>query len=248
MPAPTVTRRRSVFHHARIGRNELDRLIAIASDGAPAGTVKLATIFNSVRLERETLDDLIQERATHPSVSRQTPWVYLSCLRESDDKVVTLAFDRGEVEIDVSAEDTIWTHGQWSRLQEVLLAAQGRYRKLSFHEYIWRQLLPLVALTLILSLDYFKMWGVPVQVREKLGHLPPLFGFLILALWALMASSVSAQWWRFRSSKPVFTVQEEVQWGSIWSRLNTGERIGVTANVVAVLALLVAVAALILGK
>lgn len=126
MAAPPVIARTVTYHHTRIGRTELDKLLLVVGESAPTGTVTVKCTVGSAQLQEDTLDDLIGVRAALPHVSDRTPWADLTLERdEGTAGFIGVEFKDGVVTVTVRSTDPIWTHGQMHRLGEILEEVHG---------------------------------------------------------------------------------------------------------------------------
>ncbi|MEV7737828.1 hypothetical protein AB0O75_38140 [Streptomyces sp. NPDC088921] len=238
MAAPPVIVRTATYHHTRIGRTELDKLLLVAGEGAPAGTVTVKCTVGSAQLQEDTLDDLIAARAALPHVSGRTPWMELTLERdEGASGYISVEFADGLVTVSVRSGEPIWTHGQAHRLGEILEEAHGTVRQ--------RDRIPQVRQMALLMLAVLVLWVPSITYagpRNFDDYLTVISGAVALILGGML---ILREWVRSRSDRPVFKVTEDVQWGSTWSRLSSTDRIGVIGAGFAGLAAIVAVAALI---
>ncbi|WP_406362396.1 hypothetical protein [Streptomyces sp. NBC_01579] len=243
MAAPPITTTTAVYYHARIGRNELDRLIRVASDGAAPGTTTLTCKPAQTTVQADSLDDLIVARAGLPAVSERTPWTYLYYeMDEQPDRHVELEFRGGEVAIRVKAVDSIWAHGQFARLEAIIRNSRGSREEFSWRKVRWMAFLLIWVAVMASAVGV----GVPYALKNPDFYKPGWI--LTLSIWAVVVYAVCNLLWQIRSVRPQFNALGEVRHGSFWSRLTTSEQIGVAANVIAGLALFVALLALIWGK
>lgn len=240
-----MTLRRATFYYARVGRSDLDRLIRVASEGAPADKVKLWCRPNNHVITADDLDELIRRRAAHPSVNDRTPWTFLDYERDEDpDRNIQIQFRRGEVEVLVRSTDPIWAHGQWARIREILVALHGGEERTSFRKFLlWRWLALLVTATVTTAV---------LLVMEKLsqdaGNAPhEIVKWGVMSVWGIVFLAMTRTWFIFRSLKPAFSVTQEIPWGSSWSRLDNTERFAAIGCLIASMTLVVAVVALFVG-
>ncbi|MET7631803.1 hypothetical protein ABZS53_15305 [Streptomyces sp. NPDC005499] len=241
MASPPIKKVLRTFHHARIGRNELDRLFQVAGDGAAPGTVTLTSVPTGTTLEADSLVDLINARASLPSVSSRTPWSYLHYeMDEKPDRGVQLEFRGGKVTVYVEALDSIWAHGQFARLEAIIRNSRGMEQEHS-SQWAWRWALSFVAIGVVGSLGLF---AIPFFGTHHYDGVAAM----VLFVWAIIFAALCGLLWQMRSLQSQFNVLGEVRHGTFWSRLTVPERIGLSANVIAGLALFVALLALVWGK
>ncbi|WP_430378420.1 hypothetical protein [Streptomyces sp. B1-3] len=238
MAAPPVIARTATYHHTRIGRTELDKLLLVVGDAAPAGTVSAMCTVGNAQLQEDSLDDLIAARAALPYVSTRTPWDNLTLERdEGAAKFVGIEFKDGVVTVTVRSVDPIWTHGQMHRLGEILEEAHGR-TKPKVHRYeVQRGIVLILGPGAMLCLN---VWWYTARGHMFVVEQVAMCAFLASGIWLL-----AKEWLDARSSRPVFKVTEDVQWGSAWSRLSNADRIGAIGAGFAGLAAIAAVLALI---
>ncbi|MFB6705760.1 hypothetical protein ACFCW6_13710 [Streptomyces sp. NPDC056333] len=244
MAAPPMTTAMAVFYHARIGRNELDRLFRVASDGAAPGRTTLTCVPAQTTVQADTLDDLIVARAGLPAVSERTPWTYLHYeMDEQPDRHVELEFREGEVTVIVEAVNSIWAHGQFARLEAIIRNSRGGKTEVSWRKlrrfFSWYLLMGVIGTTALYSAP--NLLGLDSSCSEGTGG-------AVLASWTVIVAMICSMLWRYRSVRPQFNAVGEVRHGSFWTRLTIPEQIGLSANVIAGLALFVALLALIWGK
>jgi hypothetical protein len=237
MAAPPVIARTATYHHTRVGRTELDKLLQVVGEDAPAGTLSVKCTVGNVQLQEDTLADLIAARANLPQVSDRTPWTGLTLERdEGAARFVGIEFKDGVVTVTVRSTDPIWTHGQAHRLGEILEEAHGRTTPKVHRDEVQRGAAMLLLAGGMLS---WNTWSF--TPRDYVFAIEQV----ALALGLLYGAGLLAkEWLDSRSSRPVFKVTEDVQWGSAWSRLSSGDRIGVISAVVAALTLVATAAAL----
>ncbi|GAX52843.1 hypothetical protein [Streptomyces olivochromogenes] len=238
MAAPPVIARTATYFHARVGRTELDKVFLVAGEGAPAGTVSVRCTVGNAHLQEDTLDDLNAARAALPYVSDRTPWTALTFERdEGAARYVSIEFEDGVVTVTVRSGDPIWTHGQAHRLGEILEEAHGAAE----HRYR----IPQVRQTALLMALVLMIW-VPSMTyagpRDFYDYLTQISGVGVLVLGG---TQLVREWVNGRADRPVFKVTEDVQWGSTWSRLSSGDRIALVSAVIAGLTLIATAAALI---
>ncbi|GGX94638.1 hypothetical protein [Streptomyces anandii] len=239
MAAPPVIARTATYHHTRVGRTELDKLLLVVGDGAPAGTVSVKCTVGSAQLQEDTLDDLIAVRAALPPVSGRTPWDNLTLERdEGPARYVGVEFKDGVVTVTVRSVDPIWTHGQMHRLGEILEELGGRPSRAVIR---FKSTIMYLALTV--------MTGVAVgQAHEThkahKGNFGVLLTMFILVALITVAVGIS-EWLERKNLKPVLNPPGLVPWGSPWSRLSTTDRIALVGAGFAGVAAIAAVVALI---
>ncbi|MGW4981957.1 hypothetical protein [Streptomyces mirabilis] len=237
MAAPPVIARTATYHHTRVGRTELDKLLLVAGEGAAAGTVSVRCTVGNAHLQEDTLDDLIAARAALPYVSSRTPWTELTLERdEGAARYVSVEFAEGLVTVTVRSGDPIWTHGQAHRLGEILEEAHGAAEHRDHIPQV-RQTTLLMALALIIWVPSMTYTGP----RDFYDYLTQISGVGVLLLGG---TQLVREWVNGRADRPVFKVTEDVEWGSAWSRLTNGDRIGVIGAGFAGLAAIAAVVAL----
>lgn len=240
MAAPPVIARTATYHHARVGRTELDKLLRVVGEDAAAGTVAVKCTVGSAQLQEDTLDDLIAVRAALPHVSDRTRWLELTLERdEGAARYVSIEFKDGVVTVTVRSGDPIWTHGQAHRLGEILeeahgATAPGQYRQ---RMIMLAVMLPMLGVSggLILSLPSYAQDDAPIAFSR----------YAILAMGAYTLGMLVREWLRQRSRRAVLKVTSEVEWGSAWSRLTNTDRIAFASAVIAGLTLIATAAALI---
>lgn len=237
MAAPPVIARTARYFHTRVGRTELDKLLRVAGEGAPAGTVAVKCTVGNAQLQEDTLDDLIAARAALPYVSDRTPWTELTLERdEGTARYVSVAFEEGVVTVTVRSGDPIWTHGQAHRLGEILEEAHGRTTP-KVHRYEVQRgaaILLLAASMLSMNIWWYTSRDYVFVVEQAAMCVALTYGLGLLA----------KEWLDARSSRPVFLVTEDVRWGSAWSRLSNTDRIAAYSAGFAGLAAIAAVVAL----
>jgi hypothetical protein len=240
MAAPPVIARTVTYHHARVGRTELDKLFLVAGESAGAGTVSVKCTVGSAHLQEDTLDDLIAARSALPHVSDRTPWTALTLERdEGAVRYTSVEFGDGLVTVTARSGDPIWTHGQTHRLGEILeevhgATAPGQYRQ---RMIMLAVMIPMLGVSggLILSLPSYAQDDAPIAFSR----------YAILAMGAYTLGMLVREWLRQRSRRAVLKVTSEVEWGSTWSRLTSTDRIAVVSAVIAGLTLVATAAALI---
>ena len=237
MAAPPVIARTATYHHTRVGRTELDKLLRVAGEAAPAGTVSVSCTVGSAQLQEDTLDDLIAARAALPHVSDRTPWTELTLERdEGTARYVGVELKDGVVTVTVRSVDPIWTHGQAHRLGEILEEAHGAVRRRSRVALIGQ-----LALATILGAGIGFAY---VSAAEK--HDVAYYG-IGGGAWAnllLGGAALAREWVNGRGDRPVLNVLGDVPWGSALSRLSIANRIGLASVVIAGLSFIAAVTAL----
>ncbi|WP_019066163.1 hypothetical protein [Streptomyces hokutonensis] len=238
MAAPPVIARTVTYHHTRIGRTELDKLFLVAGENAGTGTVAVKCTVGSAHLQEDTLDDLIAARVALPHVSDRTPWAELTLERdEGAARYVGIEFEDGLVTVTVRSTDPIWTHGQAHRFGEILEGAHGAAEH--------RDRIPQVRQTALLMAAVLIIW-VPSMTytgpRSFYDYLTQISGVAALILGG---TQLVREWVKGRADRPVFKVTEDVEWGSAWSRLSSGDRIAMVSAVIAGLTLIATAAALI---
>ncbi|SEC88843.1 hypothetical protein SAMN05216489_01886 [Streptomyces sp. 3213] len=237
MAAPPVIARTVTYHHTRVGRTELDKLLLVAGENAGVGTVTVKCTVGNAQLQEDTLDDLIAARAALPYVSNRTPWTELTLERdEGAVRYISVEFGDGLVTVTVRSGDPIWTHGQTHRLGEILEEAHGAAKrhnhkpKLSL--IVGAMIVNGTAMAALVTMDL--PHDAMYRLVQAMGGLNFATGFALLG----------RTWLRFRSSRPVLNVTADVQWGSPWSRLSNGDRIGLVSVVIAGLTLVATAATL----
>ncbi|MCH5677914.1 hypothetical protein [Streptomyces gilvus] len=236
MAAPPVIERTATYHHTRVGRTELDKLLRVAGEGAPAGTVSVKCTVGSVQLQEDTLDDLIAVRAALPHVSDRTPWNNLTLERDDASGHIDVAFKDGVVTVTVRSTDPIWTHGQMHRLGEILDEAHGWLAPIQ-----WR--MEALQASLLLGVGiYLFILDLPADVMRDGWYYFNHAAYSVAIVTGVY--KLLKIWLQVRSMKPVLKVTGEVEWGSTWSRLTNGDRISVVGAVIAALTLLATAAAL----
>ncbi|MER6374854.1 hypothetical protein ABT255_42330 [Streptomyces mirabilis] len=237
MAAPPVIARTARYFHTRVGRTELDKLFLVAAEGAPAGTVSVRCTVGNAHLQEDTLDDLIAARAALPYVSNRTPWTALTFERdEGAARYIGIEFKDGLVTVTVRSGEPIWTHGQAHRLGEILREAHGATAPRPYKRQLGQTAGMLITLV--------TLWILNAQT-PGFSH-DPLYVFmqgLLAATGALGFASLIRVWLRLRSSRAVLNVTADVQWGSAWSRLSSGDRIAVVSAVIGGLTLIATAAA-----
>jgi len=237
MAAPPVIARTATYHHTRIGRTELDKLLLVVGDGAPAGTVAVKCTVGNAQLQEDTLDDLIAARAALPYVSDRTPWTELTLERdEGAVRYISVKFEDGLVTVTVRSGDPIWTHGQTHRLGETLEEAHGRTRPKAHRYEVQRGAVLVLAPGAMLSLN---IWW---YTARGYGFVVEQVAMCVALAWGIWL--LAKEWLDARSSRPVFKVTGDVQWGSAWSRLSNGDRVAVVSAGFAGLSAIIAVMAL----
>ncbi|WP_043668292.1 hypothetical protein [Streptomyces xylophagus] len=239
MAAPPVIARTARYFNTRVGRTELDKLLLVVGEGAPAGTVTVKCTVGSAQLQEDTLDDLIATRAALPYVSNRTPWTALTLDRdEGAARFVGVECKDGVVTVTVRSVDPIWTHGQMHRLGEILEEAHG----VTFLPPYKRRLIQLgVMMLMLLGIGVLNAMSPKLQNDSSYaimqGMIAATGAFILMWLLSLRLG--------LGESRPVLNILGDVQWGSTWSRLSTGDRIAIVSAAFAGLAVVVAAVALI---
>lgn len=237
MSTPTQrTEKRLIFQNCQLGNSDLKRVFALAAEGTDPASVEVSTQRNSTRYSTSDLDGLINSLNSANVGGDLKLWSYvlLEANDATGDRRVSLSVETRRVEFSVSGKDETWVLGQAARLQLFLEQSGGRVvveQKTS----PWFYILSLLGAGWIL--------GVLGLMQDRGGKeagkdfwiyvMLPTFGpiFLLLFAWLFFTS---------RAARPILRVTEDVTRGSVWSRLNSANRIAL-AGVIATTVIGVAV-------
>src|SRR5262245_10912187 len=123
MTPPQQTTQRLVFYKCRLGRRELDRLFAVASEGTPVDSVNVSTQRANTRFRQPSIGELVDavEQANVPG--DRDVWSNLAL--EAGDiegaRYIRISIDLQRAEVEVSGEDATWVYGQAARLRELFI-------------------------------------------------------------------------------------------------------------------------------
>jgi hypothetical protein len=235
------TSKRLVFANCRLGRSELDRIFAVASEGIAATQVGVATQRHDTRYEAGSLADLIDSlaAANAPGDLNSLTNVTLHAEDDSSGRKAVITIDTERTVVVVEGADATWVLGQAARLEMLIRQSGGvlvtddtsARRPESMTAY-------LLSLSWVLTVagGLWFLDAVDPELGQRFGltFIPLLFGPVLLFV-------LVARRYRRRANRPVLQVSGEVPRGSWWYRLSPGDRIVFVSVVVAGVGVLVTV-------
>jgi hypothetical protein len=205
---PRETEKRCTHYRCRLGREDLDRLFAVALEGT-AGEVTVSTQRASTTYRAATLDALVTLVDTANATG---VWADLTLdLTDPEHRrSVTVTLGLKEAEIRLSGSDTTWVYGQDARLREMLESYDGNTDP---------NLGPQGAIAYLATSFAFLVVTVSSLLNADSASklLPPGISALLAT-----TSGILFAWARFKSRETAhkWSVTEEVASGSPWSRLS----------------------------
>ncbi|MFD5723202.1 hypothetical protein [Streptomyces sp. NPDC127036] len=234
------TSRRLVFANCRLGRSDLDRMFAVASEGI-TGEVSVATQRHDTRYEAGTLTALMDSltAANAPGDLNNLSNITMHAFDMSNGRGATIAVDTERTVVSVEGTDATWVLGQAARLEMLIKQSGGL---LVNGESGAQPPMPMAAFLISASwllIVAGTLWFLSV-LDPKYGH---RFGtaFVPLVLGPSIILSIVAKRFKKRANRPVLNVSTEVSRGSWWNLLSSGDKIVFVGVAVAAIGVLVTV-------
>ncbi len=114
------TTSRFEYRTYKVGRSLLDRVFAVASEGAGEGRLEFSTTRNGTTLQRGTLEELVSAVADSPTPGDPEIWDNLDFSSRTDAGSVSIDIHERWLSVTVRGSDATWVHGQAARIRALL--------------------------------------------------------------------------------------------------------------------------------
>ncbi|MFB6901293.1 hypothetical protein [Streptomyces hydrogenans] len=235
-----LTDLRKVFYQCRLGRDDLDRLFAMACEGIETPDVKISTVAGSTRYWDSSLADLfsaVQSQAAEPDDG----WSNLSLEAKTPggERLISIVIDTERTEFNVSGSDAVWAYGQSARLEN-FLAKRGAVTQSP--KYETKVSLLFISFFLLLgAFAFFVDSGEETvaecarkarEAREDAWVVNSIIGVLM----TLGLAGGIIQILKRRALRAQLRVNSTIPAGGWWFRLSVSERIAAIGIPIAILA------------
>ncbi|MFJ7056146.1 hypothetical protein ACIQVA_00040 [Streptomyces microflavus] len=119
------TSSRFEYRTYKLGRSLLDRLFAVASEGADPNEVEYSTRRSGTTFTRASLEDLVSAVAASPTPGDPEIWSDLSFQYHHGSKSVRIEINHLWLSISVRGDDATWVHGQAARIRALVEPVSG---------------------------------------------------------------------------------------------------------------------------
>ncbi|MFE0330226.1 hypothetical protein ACFW08_26185 [Streptomyces sp. NPDC058960] len=246
---------RKVYYQCRLGRDDLDRLFAVASDGISPGGVQISTIAGNTRYWEATLTELVAAvRTGTPEVGHDWTNISLKAETPSGERSVTITLDKERAELNVAGADSTWVYGQTARL-EAFLTAHGA--AMSSPKYEMKVSLAFLAFFCAFGYFWLTRGGHVESAEECIKKAQAARGnqvYINAAIGAMLAVGVLGVLFKVfkeRASRARLLIDGSIPAGSWWARLTVSEKIatiGIPVAALATIGTLVSAASDVFGK
>lgn len=231
---------RKVLYQCRLGRDDLERVFAMACEGIESPTIKVSTVSGSTRFWEGNLADLVATVQSQPTEAGDE-WTNLSleAAGPGRERLVSITIDSERTEYNVSGSDAVWAYGQAARLDS-FLGNKGAVTQSP--KYETKMSLAFVLFFLVVGAFFLLADSGPDTVSECLAQTrkakegAPLVNSLFAALLAIGLTGAIAPIVKRRALRARLQVHSNIPTGGWWSRLSTGERIAAIGVPIAVVA------------
>ncbi|MEE4420897.1 hypothetical protein [Streptomyces bugieae] len=233
-----------IFYQCRLGRDDIERMFAMACEGIPAPAVRVSTVAGNTRFWKPTLQDLVT--AVHDNAPEiGAHWTNLSLDASSPSLVrgVRITIDKERTEVNVSGSDTTWAFGQVARIEKFLtsrgaVSSSPRYENRVMY----------IALLFFLAFGTFLLvHGVDNETANECitrvansTKNAKVVNSLIVVTYAFGTLFPIYQIMKRRSLRARLDVIDNLPTGPWWSRLSPAEKIAVIGVPIAALATIAA--------
>ncbi|MEU0916131.1 hypothetical protein GTX53_18840 [Streptomyces sp. SID5594] len=119
------TTSRFEYRTYKVGRSLLDRVFAVASEGAEGDMVEFSTNRNGTTLQRSSLEELVSAVAASPTPGDPEIWTNLDFSYRDGRRNVSIQIHEMWLSVSVRGEDATWVHGQAARMRALLDPVAG---------------------------------------------------------------------------------------------------------------------------
>ncbi|MEV7170781.1 hypothetical protein AB0O18_13920 [Streptomyces sp. NPDC093224] len=231
---------RKVFYQCRLGRDDLDRLFAMACEGIQAPDMAVSTVSGSTRFWDSRLQDLVaavQAETGDPSDNWSN--LTLEAKTAGGERSVSIKIDTERTEFHVSGSDATWAYGQAARLENFLskrgaVTQSPKYEtKISIAFAIF--FVALAVFTFTGSFDTETAEECIKRAKPSKSKDLVFNASMALLLTGGLAGAIIPIFKR-RALRAQLRVNSEVPGGGWWFRLSTGEKVAVAGIPIAALA------------
>ncbi|MEU0859272.1 hypothetical protein ABZ352_28190 [Streptomyces griseofuscus] len=255
-PPAQQTELRHVYYQCRLGRSEIDRVLAVAVEGIPESGVVVSTQRGDTRFRQATLPELLDAVAQANVPGDLDEWSNLRCeaVEESVGRKVDITMDLERVEVRLAGSDATWAYGQAARLERLIQATGGvtgeQRRKQDRENYLVNTSIASIMLSILLFLfvwqnakpkpkdqyvkECLEQFSNRANVPSRAIALAAVF-FVCVAITTAIAAIA-----RYRATSPTLRVNGLVRSGSWWSSLSTSNRLAFLGIPIALLAAIAA--------
>ncbi|MFD4342355.1 hypothetical protein ACFWPP_34840 [Streptomyces anulatus] len=114
------TSSRFEYRTYKLGRSLLDRLFAVASEGANANEVSYSTKRSGTTFTRGSLEDLVSAVAASPTPGDPEIWSDLRFQYHHGSKSVDIDINDHWMRVSIHGDDATWVHGQAARMRALV--------------------------------------------------------------------------------------------------------------------------------
>lgn len=231
---------RKVFYQCRLGRDDLDRLFAMACEGIETPDVKISTVAGSTRYWDSSLADLISTVQSHASET-DDGWsnLGLEAKTPGGERLVSIVIDTERTEFNISGSDAVWAYGQSARLENFLA---NRGAVIQSPKYETKVSLASISVLLLMGAFVFLVDSGADTVAEcarkvrKAKEDTLIVNSILGLLMALGLAGTVIQMLKRRALRAQLRVNSTIPNGGWWFRLSAGERIAAIGIPIAITA------------
>ncbi|MFG2384586.1 HMG-box domain-containing protein [Streptomyces avermitilis] len=239
-PSGQQTDLRKIFYQCRLGKDDLERMFAMACEGIPVPDVKISTVAGNTRFWKASLQDLIS--AVHsgaPEIGEHWANLSLEASTPSQERGVKIVIDKERTEVEVSGSDTTWAFGQIARVEKFLMSRGAVFSSPRYEDAVMYVailfFLGLGTFILIHGLDGESISDCMERAKSstrdaKIGN------FLIIFTYTFGTLFPFYQILKRKALRARLNVHTNIPTGSWWSRLSTAEQIAAVGVPIAALA------------
>ncbi|MEV3856961.1 hypothetical protein AB0J38_21855 [Streptomyces sp. NPDC050095] len=171
--------RRFVFYQVQLGRDELDHLISLATEGIRSPHIQVGTQRYERSFYSTDLDSLLRDVRKLCGPQSPTKWTRLTWKASGPDHTARLKFQKNCLTVEFQSSDATWTTER-ERDVTYYLRREAKAKEEPLHPAILRWLIPL-ALVLAFAFSWGELGLWPVVRENSQNHAADMGLSILLA-------------------------------------------------------------------
>ncbi|MFB6960807.1 hypothetical protein ACFCYB_28275 [Streptomyces sp. NPDC056309] len=254
-PSGQQTELHKIFYQCRLGKDDLERMFAMACEGIPAPDIKISTVAGNTRFWKTALQDLVaMVHESAPEAKEEWTNLTLEANTASQERGVRIIIDKERTEVKTSGSDTTWAFGQIARIENFLVSRGAVFSSPRYENKVMY-----LAIAFFIGFGTFLLFrGVDGESSAyclKRAQNPTkddvIYNSLVFVTFSFGLLFPLYQILKRRAVRARINVDENLPSGSWWSRLSAGEKfaaVGIPIASLSALAALVNAASNVWGK